>query len=101
MALTSTTTSGGKNPGTPQAFPIFQTGKTLVEEPFAPHAYHLTSRVEALRNLVVGETLGGQQNHSCMEYMKIRQRIFPCPPLELQLLFWAQSYFIWAVSRHT
>ena len=44
-ALTWTTTSGGKTPGPPRAWPFRQAGEALVIEALAPQAHHFAPRV--------------------------------------------------------
>jgi hypothetical protein len=63
MALTSTTNSGGKNPGSARARPLVEPAQALLEEPLTPHAYYLAPSIEPLRNFVVGEIFSSQQNH--------------------------------------
>jgi hypothetical protein len=63
MALTSTTNSGGKNPGSARARPLVEPAQALLEEPLTPHAYDFAPVIEPLRNLVVGKTFSSKQNH--------------------------------------
>jgi hypothetical protein len=63
MALTSTTNSGGKNPGSARARPRVEPAQALLEEPLTPQAYDLAPSVEPLRNFVVGKTFGSKQDH--------------------------------------
>ena len=63
MALTCTTSSGGKNPGSAGAFRVFQTGQSFLEEPFSPAADDLTSRAESVGDLIIGEALLGEEDH--------------------------------------
>jgi hypothetical protein len=63
MALTSTTSSGGKNPGSARARPLLEPAQALLEEPLTPHAYDFAPSIEPLRNFVVGKAFGSKQNH--------------------------------------
>src|SRR3990172_7975659 len=57
MALTSTSSSGGKDPGTPRTWPLFQAWESLVEEPLSPQAHHFASSAQTLCDFIVGKTL--------------------------------------------
>jgi hypothetical protein len=63
MALTCTTSSGGKNPGSAGSFRVFQACQSFLEEPLSPAADDLTSRTEPLGDLVIGEALLGEEDH--------------------------------------
>jgi hypothetical protein len=82
MALTCTTSSGGKNPGPARAFEIFQPGQSLFEEPFSPAADDFTSGAEPVGDLIIGEAQLGEENHLGAGNHKIRQRIFIGTPLQ-------------------
>ncbi len=79
IALTATTSSGGKNWAPTRAIALLEPGQACLEEPLPPLAYHLATGVEALSNLVVAQALGGQQDEGGSEDVAIRQRIFPGP----------------------
>jgi hypothetical protein len=72
MALTCTTSSGGKNPGSAGALAVFQTCQPFFEEAFSPAADDLASRAEAVGDLIVGEALLSEQNHLGAGDCKIR-----------------------------
>ncbi len=63
MALTCTTSSGGRNPGAAGALAVFQTGLAFFEESFSPAADDLTSSAKAIGNLIVRETLLSEEYH--------------------------------------
>ena len=53
MALTSTISSGGKNPGSTWARPLLEPAQALLEEPLTPHAYDFAPRIKPLRDFVI------------------------------------------------
>src|SRR5450759_4481038 len=63
IALTSTTTSGGKSSGTTRAQTFLQTRQTVLVEPLAPLTYHVAPNVQSHSDLVITESLGGKENH--------------------------------------
>lgn len=65
----------GESPGPARARTFFEAGQTLLEEPFAPQADDLAAGVETSGDLVVGQALGGKENHLGADHFKIRQRI--------------------------
>ena len=75
MALTWTTSSGGKRPGSPGSGSVLESGKPLLEESLPPHAHDLASGAEASGDVVVGETLMCEQDHFGPYDLKVRQRI--------------------------
>jgi hypothetical protein len=85
-ALTWTTSSGGKNPGTTRAGTLVQTGQPLFEEALSPHAHNFATGVEARSDLIIGQALGGKKNHPGAEDLKIRQRIFRSPAKQFAFL---------------
>jgi hypothetical protein len=62
-ALTCTTSSGGKTPGSAGALAVFQTCQPFFEEAFSPAADDLASSTEAIGDLIVGEALLSEENH--------------------------------------
>jgi hypothetical protein len=72
IALTCTTSSGGKNPGPARAFGVLQPGQSFFEEPFSPTADDLASRAEAVGDLIIGEALLSEENHFGAGDHKIR-----------------------------
>jgi hypothetical protein len=85
-ALTCTTSSGGKNPGTTRAGTLLQTGQSFFEEALSPQAHNFATSVEASGDLIVGQALGGKKNHSGAQNLKIRQRIFRGPAMQFPFL---------------
>src|SRR6266852_2549113 len=53
-ALIGQTRPGGKSPGATPTSMLFETGKTVGKEAFAPRGDDLTAGVQSLGNLVVG-----------------------------------------------
>jgi len=53
----------GGNPGSAEAFGVFQTGQSFFEEPFSPAADDFASRAEPVGDLVVREALLGEEDH--------------------------------------
>jgi hypothetical protein len=76
MALTRTTSSGGKNPGSAGAGKVFQATQSFFEEPFSPAADDLTARTEAVGDLVIRKALRSEEHHLGPCHNKIWQRIF-------------------------
>src|SRR5438093_3358281 len=64
MAFICTMSSGGKNRGSPRARSLLQTAHTLVEEPLAPQAHHVAADGESGPDLIIGQAVGGKENHS-------------------------------------
>jgi hypothetical protein len=71
MALTCTTSSGGKSPGAAGAWAVFQTGQPFFEESFSPAADDLAPSAEAIGDLIVGEAPLGEEHHLGAGYRKI------------------------------
>ena len=71
MALTCTTSSGGKSPGAAGPWAVFQTGQPFFEESFSPAADDLAPSAEAIGDLIVGEALLGEEHHLGAGYRKI------------------------------
>ena len=74
-ALTWTTTSGGKSPGTARARTLVESGQAFIEEAFAPQADDVAADGERGRNLVSAEALGRGQDDAGAEHLKVWQRI--------------------------
>jgi hypothetical protein len=62
-ALTRTTGSGGKNPGTTRAGTLVQSGQSFLKEAFSPHADHFATSVKASGDPIVGEAIRGEKHH--------------------------------------
>jgi hypothetical protein len=60
MALTWTTSSGGKNPRATGARLLVKSRKALLEEPLSPLPDDLPSHIQANRDLIGGQPLGRQ-----------------------------------------
>ena len=63
MALTFTTSSGRKNPGSAGALAVLQAGQAFFEEAFSPAADDLTSRAETVGDLIIREALVSEEDH--------------------------------------
>jgi hypothetical protein len=55
----------------------------LLEEALAPLADDLASRIQTRSDLVVVDALSGHQNHLGAKNLKVRQRIFGRPAVQL------------------
>lgn len=71
MALTGTTSSGGKNPGSAGAGKVFQASQSFFEEPFSPAADDLAARTEAVGDLVIRKALRSEEDHLGPRHNKI------------------------------
>jgi hypothetical protein len=49
---------------------------------------------------MVGQALGGQENHLGTLHLKIRQRIFPCAFGQFLVLFLGQDDLKWTLAWH-
>jgi hypothetical protein len=49
---------------------FFPTCQAFLKEALAPHANHFTAGVQALSNLIVGQAIGGMENHSSPNDLK-------------------------------
>ena len=99
-ALMATMTSGGKCAGTAPTRPFFQTLQTPLEETLSPLGDDFSSCIQALRNLIVGQALGGQENHLGTLHLEIRQRIFACAFGQFLVLFLGQDNLKWTLAWH-
>jgi len=54
---------------------LLQARETVFEDTLAPHADDLTPGVESSGDLIVGQTVGGEQDHSGADHLEVRQRI--------------------------
>jgi hypothetical protein len=87
MALTSTTTSGGENPGASAPGLLLKASQAFLEEALAPLGDDLTSGVEPTGNLLVVHALGCHQHDPGPDDLAIRQRIASRLGLQAQALF--------------
>jgi hypothetical protein len=101
MALTYTTSSGGKNPGASRALAVFQTRQAPLKESLSPHADNLPSGTEAFGNLIVGKAFVSQKHHLGANYHKIRQRIFTGASSEFLSFMRCKSDLVWTLTRHS
>src|SRR6266851_5647637 len=101
MALTRTTTSGGKDPGASGSWAVIETPEALLEEALSPHADDLASCGEVVCDSVIGEALVSQQDHLGADDLIIRQRISVCSSGQLAYLFFGQTDSEWADSWHS
>jgi hypothetical protein len=53
-----------------------------MEKPFAPQAHHIAPDRERAGDLVVGATLGSEQDHLGPQYLEIWQRILARPDFQ-------------------
>src|SRR2546425_980729 len=100
MALTRTTSSGGKDPGPSGSWAVIETPEALLEETFSPHADDLASCGEVVCDSVIGEALVSQQDHLGADDLIIRQRISVGSPDQLLDLLSGQNDSKWADSWH-
>jgi hypothetical protein len=61
-AFTSSTTSGGKNPGAPGAVSIIEPRHPLVEESLSPEIDHFAPRIKSFGDFIVSQPLVGQKD---------------------------------------
>lgn len=73
MALTATTSSGGKTRSTTGAGTLGQTGQAFLEEALAPLRHDLDRQLEPARDLGVLLTGGRQQNDASSHDIPIRR----------------------------
>jgi hypothetical protein len=72
IRFTSTMTLGGKAGWSPAARLLLEAREALVKEAVAPLADNLPRRIQALRDDIVGEALGGQQDQLRADDVAIR-----------------------------
>src|SRR6516165_7092363 len=100
QALTCTTKSGGKSPGTTRTRAFFQTGEAFQKEPFPPLRYYVTARAQSRGDFAVFQSFGSHQDDFGALDLKIRQRIFRRPPAQFGSLGRRQVNWECADSRH-
>ena len=96
MALTCTTTSGGKNRGAARSWSLFQAWQALVKEAFAPKTNDVTAHRQRGGDFVIGQTLRSQEDHSGTKDNIIWQRIFSRPTLQELPFLSGQTDDVWA-----
>jgi hypothetical protein len=62
-ALTCTTISGGKSPGTARAGEFVQTPQALLKEPLAPQPHNFATGVKAAGDFIIVDPFCGEKNH--------------------------------------
>src|SRR5215218_4719444 len=72
MAFTSTRTEGGKGRGPARAGPILQSGQTFLVKALAPLRDRLGCGVQPLGYLLVGGSLGGQEDDPGAHHLPVR-----------------------------
>jgi hypothetical protein len=72
----------------------------MFKESLSPHAHHLPASIQARGDLVVAQSLGGEENHTGAKNLKIRQRILRGNPVEFTIFFRRENYLIWAGTGH-
>jgi hypothetical protein len=100
MALTRTTSSGGKDPRSTGSWAIIETPQAPFEEALTPHADDLASGGEVICNLVVRETAVSEKDHLGADDLIIRQRILVRPSRQLPQFLSRQQNAEWADSWH-
>jgi len=71
-ALTSMTTSGGKNPGAPRAVSLIEPRQALLKEPLAPETHDLASSVQTFGDFLVAVAFISQEDDLCALNQNIR-----------------------------
>jgi len=94
------TISGGKSSGATRAIEVLQSGQALLKEALTPFTDDIPADMQVLSDLVIGETLGSEQDHLSALNLKIRQRILVGPPVKLIGLGLGQSDLVGAITRH-
>lgn len=94
------TISGGKSSGATRAIGVLQSGQALLKEALTPFTDDIPSDMQMLSDLVIGESLGSEQDHLSALNLKIRQRILLGSSLKLIRLGLGQSDLIGAFTRH-
>jgi hypothetical protein len=75
MAFTCITISGGKSPGPTGSWFFLQPSKTLFEQPFTPFGDDFSACVKSGSDLIVLESISGEQDHLGAQNLKVWQRI--------------------------
>src|SRR5712692_5333482 len=100
MAFICTMSSGGKNRGSPRARSLLQTAHAFMEEPLAPQAHHVAADGESRSDLIIGQSLGGEENHPGAQDFKIWQRILARPTFQDLSFLPRELDLEWAFPRH-
>jgi hypothetical protein len=66
------TTSGGKNAGAPRAVSVIEPRQPLFEEALPPEAGNFAAGIQSFGNLIVAQSLCGEEDDLCTLNLKIR-----------------------------
>jgi hypothetical protein len=72
MALTSTTSSGGKSSGPTRARLFVEPGEALLKEALPPPANDFPTGIQPLGDFVITKALGSEQDHLGTDDLKVR-----------------------------
>jgi hypothetical protein len=100
MALIWTLISGGKNPGPTGALMFFESRQAVVKEALTPLTHDVPANGERSSDLVIGESLGGEQDHLGPKDLKVWQRILSGTTFQNLALILRETYRKRAVSWH-
>lgn len=92
--------SGGKSSGATRAIEVLQSGQALLKETLTPFTDDIPADMQVLSDLVIGESLGSEQDHLSSLNLKIRQRILMGSSVKLSRLGLGQSDLVGALTRH-
>jgi hypothetical protein len=79
---------------------FLQPSQSIFEKTLAPHADDLTPGVESSGDSIVGQTFGGEQDHSGADHLKIRQRILGGAAAQFPLLGGREHYRVSTGAWH-
>jgi len=79
---------------------LLEAGHALLKEAFAPLAHDLAAHIQTRSDLVIAESLRGEEDHLGPEHAEIWQRIFPSTLLEDAPFLGVQPDRKWASPRH-
>jgi hypothetical protein len=91
---------GWTSPRTTWAGSFVEARQSILEEAFAPLAHDLAARIQASRNLIVVQALGGHQDHLGPNHLEIWQRVSNCTPVQLGSLDGRQFNVERTLPRH-
>jgi hypothetical protein len=100
IRFTSTMTLGGKAGWAPASRLFIKPREALLKEAVAPLADNLPWGIQARRDDVIGEALGGQEHQFGPDDVSIRRRIFAGSGLELAAFVPSEMDAKWAVAWH-
>src|SRR5829696_5301033 len=99
-ALIATTTSGGESRGPPGPWLLLETGRALLAEAFAPLGNDLSGGVQTTGDLIVAQSIGGQQHDPGPYHIAVRSRIASGGRFEPIAFVFGQFDLVWAGFRH-